>query len=100
MKNILKPVTCALIALIVATNSSAALAANLRFAPQPATNGGAIYGRIPLSKFGVLNLPRGRASFKSHFVEISAVAEYSLNGRLCCRAQSSNALASIAANNL
>ena len=58
-----------------ATNS-AALAANLRFNPQPTINGGAIFGRVPLSKFGTLNLPRGRATFKSHTVEISAVAEY------------------------
>jgi hypothetical protein len=76
MKNMSKLILCALIAMVMATQSTAALAANLRFTPQVNTNGGAIYGRIPLSKFGVLQLPRGRASFKSHTVEISAVAEY------------------------
>jgi len=53
-----------------------ALASNLRFTPQANTNGGAIFGRVPLEKFGALKLPRGRATFKSHSVEISAVAEY------------------------
>jgi hypothetical protein len=66
MKSMYKIITCALIALIMATNSLAVMAANLRFTPQSNTNGGAIYGRIPIEKFGLLNLPRGRASFKSH----------------------------------
>ncbi len=76
VKSMSNTIICLVIAVIMAANSTVALAANLRFTPQPATNGGAIYGRIPLSKFGTLNLPRGRASFKSHMVEISAVAEY------------------------
>jgi hypothetical protein len=76
MKNTLKFIICALISLAMATNASGVLAANLTFTPQSNTNGGAIYGRVPLSKFGMLQLPRGRASFKAHMVEISAVAEY------------------------
>ncbi|MBU6452405.1 MAG: hypothetical protein KGS72_11540 [Cyanobacteria bacterium REEB67] len=66
------------IAMLIAGTSSitTAQAANLRFTPQPTINGGAIFGRIPLSKFGTLELPRGRVTFKSHTVEISAVAEY------------------------
>src|SRR5476649_2094893 len=75
-KNMSKLVTCAIIACSMAANSTIAQASNLRFTPQPTTNGGAMYGRIPLSKFGVLDIPRGRATFKSHSVEISAVAEY------------------------
>jgi hypothetical protein len=65
-------------AVFIACSSSIATAeaANLRFTPQPTINGGAIFGRIPLSKFGALTLPRGRATTLSHTVEISAVAEY------------------------
>ncbi|MBS1996143.1 MAG: hypothetical protein JSS86_07525 [Cyanobacteria bacterium SZAS LIN-2] len=76
MKRALNFAACTLLALATATSGNAALAANLQFTPQPATNGGAIYGRIPLNKLGTLSLPRGRATFKSHTVEISAVAEY------------------------
>lgn len=71
-----KLLTLLMAILLFVGNGGAAMAANLRFVPQPATTGGAIYGRIPLSKFGSLNLPRGRATFKSHTIEISAVAEY------------------------
>jgi len=68
--------TAALAAVLLSGNGTIALASNLRFTPQTNTNGGAIFGRVPLEKFGVLTLPRGRATFKSHSVEISAVAEY------------------------
>jgi hypothetical protein len=76
VQKLFKLFTCLTIAFIVMVNPAAVLASNLQFVPQPATNGGAIYGRIPLTKLGKLELPRGRATFKSHTVEISAVAEY------------------------
>lgn len=53
-----------------------ALAESISFTPEDNTNGGAIVGRIPLEKFGAIDLPRGRVSFKSHFIEVSAIPEY------------------------
>lgn len=66
----------ALLLFITLGSGRLAMAANLKFTPQPDVNGGAIYGHIPLDKLGSLQLPRGRANFKSHMVEISAIAEY------------------------
>jgi len=51
-------------------------AASIKFIPQVNTNGGAIIGRIPIEKFGKLDLPRGRAYFKSNIVEITAIPEW------------------------
>lgn len=66
----------AILLLITLDANKLVMAANLKFVPQPDINGGAIYGKVPLQKLGKLQLPRGRANFKSHMVEISAVAEY------------------------
>jgi hypothetical protein len=53
-----------------------ALAESITFRPEDNTNGGAIVGRIPLDKFGTIPMPRGRVSFKNHFLEVSAIPEY------------------------
>jgi hypothetical protein len=56
--------------------AAGAYAASIKFTPQVNTNGGAIIGRIPVEKFGKLDLPRGRAYFKSNIVEITAIPEW------------------------
>lgn len=72
----LRLATALLISMAATLNSGAALAAAVSFAPQPNLNGGAIIGRVPLTKLGNLSLPRGRAYFKSNMVEVTAVPEY------------------------
>ena len=62
--------------LVNAAAFSPANSAAISFTPQPATNGGAIVGRIPLEKFGALELPRGRVFFKTNVIELTAIPEY------------------------
>lgn len=53
-----------------------ASADTIGFKPEVNTNGGAIVGRVPLEKFGLIDLPRGRVAFKNHMLEVSAIPEY------------------------
>jgi len=64
------------IAMVSSTFDMKADAAAVSFTPQPQLNGGTILGRVPLAKLGNLNLPRGRAYFKSNLVEITAIPEW------------------------
>jgi len=66
----------------VAFASGKAWAAAVSFTPQPNLNGGAIVGRVPISKFGKLDLPRGRAYFKSNIVEVTAIPEWQFDREL------------------
>lgn len=61
---------------LVALSSPAAHALPVRFNPEANTNGGAIYGKVPLEKIGPLVLPRGRVNLKSHTIEVSAIPEF------------------------
>jgi hypothetical protein len=70
------------LSLCCAFASGQARAAAVSFTPQPNLNGGAIVGRIPISKFGKLELPRGRAYFKANIVEVTAIPEWQFDREL------------------
>jgi hypothetical protein len=61
---------------LIAFNGLPAQALPVRFSPEANTNGGAIYGKVPLEKLGPLTLPRGRVNLKSHTIEVSAIPEF------------------------
>jgi hypothetical protein len=75
------------LALIAATSSvvllaTPAMCAAVSFTPQTATNGGDVVGRIPIAKFGALELPRGRAYFKTNVLEVTAIPEYQFDRQI------------------
>lgn len=79
-----KSINLALVAALSALTlfANPALSAAISFTPQPDTNGGAVVGRVPISRFGALELPRGRAYFKTNVLELTAIPEYQFDRQI------------------